>query len=334
MGATNRVIVVCGESALRAIRCHRRRYARLDWDPLSAAEQRRLLAAGIPNAGHIDWDALAIAGVWSEGEPLHVLAGDEHRTHGYDPLVCHSTRVDLPKGSIMRVGANVYATSPALTSAQLGTCRSYGWLRGLLEELTGAISLSEIDGAALPCEPILSPKELQAQLGRLSKISGVKRARDVAKYVLGSARSPMEAIMYGVFTTPMSKGGLGCLNGEPNQRVALTARAEAVARMPYVICDLLYKNAGKTLEYNGVYHATDDARKHDERRTAGLAAMGIGTIPINNEILANQDALTGIAQVIWRSEGRQFRIRVRDYWQKQRRLLNELRSWCNLPPIR
>lgn len=325
-------LVICGESALAAIRCHRRRYARLNWDPLPAAELRHVLAACAPSVNTIDWDALAISGVWEEGAKLHVLTSRSCRWRAADNLVIHSAGQTLPSGSIMRISRGIYVTSPLLTCIMLANSLSYGRLRGLLEEMAGCISLTEGESYCAS-EAALAAAELRASISRYRGLNGQRAVADCARYVIGGARSPMEAIMYGMFSSPLNRGGFACSDGEPNVKVSFNRDAVLVSNIPYAICDLLFRKAGITLEYNGAYHASDDARKHDERRTAGLAAMGIATVPINDGMLANLDALTAIAKLLYKKSGRRFRVRQQDYGKLQPKLLNGLRSWYSLDPV-
>lgn len=339
-------IVLCGDSAIHAIRCHRYRYGRLNWRSLGAVEQRRALAASIPNLRNIDWVDLSANGAWHEPEDdddpfLHVLVGcaNNVRTCGY--IDCTTFTKKLPPNSLLEISPGLYSVSPQLALVQYAKNHTPGEVRGLAEELTGRFALpygsgalSDLDALGYAqCDPAISVVELQKWLKRTKGIDGIQTARTATKYVLGNARSPMEAIMYGIFCSPMHAGGFACANGEPNARIEFSHAAIEASQMPYAVADLYFRKAKIALEYNGEYHSMESSRRHDERRTAGLKAMGIDVVPLNDQQLCNLGALESIARTIYKAEGRRFRYQIIGYRSLQETYLSELRAWAGLGPV-
>lgn len=332
-------LVLCADSAIFALRCHRSRNGRINWRPLGAVEQRRALAACVPNMRDIDWDALAAEGVWragdgSEESALHVLVSDPAHRRSRGRVVTHLFSGKLPPDSIREVAPGIYAASPQVSVITYARTHSYGETRGFIEELAGRFTLpcgNEADPTQCrSSEPVVTVQELRRWLRKAPESAGQLTALRAAKYALGEARSVMEAIMYGMFASPMAAGGFACTNCKPNERVAFNHDAITASQMPYAICDLLYPKAHITLEYNGEYHDAASARRHDECRSAGLKAMGIDTIALNDEQMRNLSALEAIARTIYRAEGRRFRYRVEGYRKRQIQLLNGLRAWAGL----
>lgn len=288
----------------------------------------------MPNEDSLDWDGLAVAGAWGEGEPLHVLVSDRKRRRTRDDLVTHVHSGKLPPSALMEIENGLYVTSPQLTVTDYARGHSFGQTLGFIEELTGRISIPDPGtDAAVECEPAIKLSVLRRWLTNNASVPGAAAARTAAQYALGNARSVMEVIMYGMFSSPMARGGFACKGGLPNHRVVFGHDAVTASQMPYADCDLYFPKARIDLEYNGEVHSDNASRKHDERRAAGLKAMGVAQLSINDEQLANVQTLEAIARTIYREEGRRFRYQINEYRSRQLELLHELRTWAGLEPV-
>ena len=345
-------IVVTHSTALYAIRCARRRYACLPWEQLSRSQQQRALASCAPNESDLDLDDLERLGVWSpELGCLDILVASSSAQRKSSLLRPHVFSNPLPSNSLLRVSGDVYCVSPALAAIQFASDHSWQETLALLYELCGTFSLSD----ALPSqadaslenplswiddshrsyyssEPVLAVRQLNRYIAYAKGIWGLADAQTAAKYALDGAASPMECIMAAMFHTPMRMGGFGIDGMQLNYRIEFSQSAVLASGMPYAILDAYLEAAKATLEYNGHNHDAQLSRIHDEKRTAGLQAMGIATIPINDEQIKNLDALESIAATLYKAMGKRFRYRVTGYRSRQIELLNSLRVQMGLKP--
>lgn len=117
-----------------------------------------------------------------------------------------------------------------------------------------------------------------------------------------------------------------------NYEIPFDRTAVDASDMTHAICDAFIPSAKVTLEYNGSYHDEPNARIHDERRSLGLAALGIATLPLNHDTLQNVDALEAVARVIYERKGERYRDRTKKSAVKRVELLNGLRTAFGLKP--
>ena len=135
--------VISHFSALRAIRRARRAYSALPWDSIDGGQQAQALAGCIPNNDAVDFSALSILDAWNEddSEPLDLLISNEDNRRPDKRLRQHILSAALPKSAIMRIEADIYATSPAMTAMLCSKNESVAKTLMLLMELLGAYSL-------------------------------------------------------------------------------------------------------------------------------------------------------------------------------------------------
>lgn len=376
-------IVISHDTALRAVRTSRRRYASLAWEPVDRASQQRVLDACVPNACALDLKELERLGVWSPDQgPLDVLVSSTCARRPCGGAVRpHLDSHALPANSLLSVAKGVYAVSPALAVVQYAEDHAWQEVLGLTMELCGTFSLPDEPpdcrpvgwgssdpeihsghedgdfgagagslgwrsdaagtsgaggerpaGGYVASEPVLTTRQLKRYLSYAKDIRGLPCARRAAEFALDRAASPMEAIMAVMFHAPMSAGGFNIKDMQLNRRMEFSHDAVLASGMPYAVLDAYIAAADAALEYNGHYHDAPSSRVHDEKRTCGLAAMGILTIPVNDEQLRNIDALEAIARILYRRMGKRFRYSTEGYYNKQTEFLNHLRRQMGLKP--
>ena len=325
-------LIVSHSSALGAIRYARSRYGSLCWDGLTRSQQRGVLEGCVPHEADLDPEDLERRGIpAAEGRgPVEVLVGSAGARRPGPGLVPHVISRPLPSNSLLRMGPGLYCCSPALAIAQFGEVHRWPEVLALCMELCGGFTLS--GGGYLPCDPAVSAQQLVRYLAYAKQIRGLPEARKAARYALDGAASPMEAIVGALYHVPLALGGFGLDELLLNHRMDFSRDAALVSGMPYAVLDAYLPAAQTTLEYNGHDHDTPASRRHDERRTAGLLAMGIQTIPINDEQLRNPDALEAIAKTLYRRMGKRLRYTSSGYRPRQIELLNALRTSMGLAP--
>lgn len=243
--------VISHLSALRAIRRARRAYSALPWDAIDDEQQTQALGGCVPNKDAIDFAALAILGAWSEDDSecldLFVAGGNNRRPDGR--LLQHTITAPLPQGAIMRIEADIYATSPAMTAMLCSKNESVAKTLMLLMELLGTYSLppeatypiayddtwpkansfeamddldcqgdqptpekpaeTRYEQAHYRCEPATTIEELEA-VARFAKSSSYASFRTAVKLARAGSASPAESLMFAVLGAPMRFGGFGC----------------------------------------------------------------------------------------------------------------------------
>lgn len=243
--------VISHLSALRAIRRARRAYSALPWDAIDDEQQTQALGGCVPNKDAIDFAALAILGAWSEDDSecldLFVAGGNNRRPDGR--LLQHTITAPLPQGAIMRIEADIYATSPAMTAMLCSKNESVAKTLMLLMELLGTYSLppeatypiayddiwpksdgyattgdldcrgdqsateqqneTRYEQAHYKCEPATTIEELEA-VARFAKSSSYASFRTAVKLARAGSASPAESLMFAVLGAPMRFGGFGC----------------------------------------------------------------------------------------------------------------------------
>lgn len=301
------VIVVSHESALRGIRFARCRYDLLPWSPLTAPEQRDALTRARVGTTAVDRDELARLGFcsWDGSDDVCLLAYGKNARRQYAGIQVHSTRIDVSSGLFLKATPNVVLPAPELCFIQCCEKLSFAGALALGLELCGTFSMSEAlegeraadddDPGYHECEAAMTVRSLTKAIAQLPNMNGVRTASKVACCLLDNARSPMEAIVAGIFHPSFLRGGFGIKDMLLNYQIPFDRAAEDVSDMTHAICDAYIPSAKVTLEYNGSYHDEPNARIHDERRSLGLTALGITTLPLNHDTLQNVDALEAVA---------------------------------------
>lgn len=350
-------IIICDASAFRALRCERRRYQSLGWTPLSSREIQLAVSCSSANANYIDYELLEQLGVWSPGEKLHLLVNSQSKRRHTGPVSMHVLSKPLPIGSLCNIAPRIDILSPVMIAAQYASCHSFGETYAFFEELCSEITFAEPGykdwladsdsddisseelitasntSISIPkpryfkCEATLASNELNNRIKRINWCPGLIQSRSIAPYVLGKARSPMEIMMFGMFCLPMSRGGFACKGGISNHRIDFNEEAITVSGMPYAIGDLVFPASSEILEYKGNPHDSKESRIKDEKREAGLSAMGFRVTSINNEQIKDAAVLEAIAKRLYRQSGLRFRYYIDAYRTKQYQLLRELTTW-------
>ena len=330
-------VVLSHGSALHGIRHARTRQGLVPWRRLDAAEQRGVMHRATASIRNIDVGDLVRHGFWDEGEPFAVLVAKPARRRANTQVHAHLRSKRLRAGSLMEVASNLYCCSPEMVASQLAASSATpASVASVITELCSGFTMADYDialddsaGTVLPdhlqrgyreAEPATNLKEIARWMPHKG---GNRHARMVAqalRIATEGCRSPMEAITAMLFSSP----GIAPLL--VNHRVDFNEKARRASGMPYAVCDAYLPAAHLSLEYNGSDHDQHYQRIHDERRTAGLQAMGISVIPLNDRQLRDIDALEAIAQTVYARSGRQYRNRVRGYGVKQVELLNALRA--------
>ena len=341
-------VVLSHTTALRGLRHARTNQGIIPWNRLSQNEQRYVMQRATGTKSKIDVGALVRQGFWEQDKPFDIVVGHQTARGTSPQFKCRVYSTPLPEYSLLHVDAGIYCCSPELVTQQL---IELGYdevkIAVLISEFCGGFSMSKTDRLHPDLEgdltvsqaPVHGYREAEAATSIkgiesiLRPLGSGKTARILKKALqisVEGSRSPMEAIAGMMFHTPAQYGGFGIRQLMMNYRIDFNHEGQRASNLPYAVCDIYIPAAHVTLEYNGSVHDDHYQRIHDERRTAGLQAMGITTIPLNDYQLRNIEALDAIARTIYRLAGKRFQIRVKGYAVKQINLLNALRTGYHL----
>ena len=336
-------IIVSHITALHAIRRTRHAYSHLPWEPLSYAEQKKVLNQAAANVASMDFDRLERFGIIETADEAAVdlLVGKPSNRRSNKRCICHLLTKPLPSGSILKIAKGIYCVSPGLAAAQCSRDSSLPLTLMLLLELLGTYSMyrssdeSESSEATFGCEPATTLAALSA-LSKWATSSKDATFRTAVSFATEGSASPIESLVYAMLGLPMRHGGFGCANLPKggmllNHRIDFDAAARQMSsQMPYAICDCYIPSAKIDLEYNGFYHEQQNARIHDGNRNNGLKAMGITVLVVNKEQAQDLDALEAMAQLAYKNAGKRFRYRANGYRTLQTVLLSGLRHAIDL----
>lgn len=338
-------IVIRGQTALRATRWERRVHGCLTWDAVDADEQERVFRQATCLASFIDFEELERLGILQDDEVLEIAVSPGAKRNS---CACVSVRhiTHLGHDAIMRIRANIYILSPVALVLDLAREHTLSEMLALIEELTGNWSLPErnseddkedpdIDFIDKQCgyyesEPATTIDDLTEYHSQSARAAGRKAAQTAIMYATGSSRSPMEAIVYAMFSLPHMLGGLNCGPIKPNFKIAMQGNAGKLSGLPYVVADAYLPNFNSILEYNGSYHDESSVRRRDEARTLGLMCIGIDVYRLNDLQLNDSGDLESVARIIYRRNGLTYRPRAKQYDKRLPLLLKELRRALGL----
>lgn len=351
-------LIFTGPSALRMLRAQRRKTGFLSWKSIELDEQNRLLrtcAPGVPS--FVLADLVRMGAVDAErDDAVHVLVGSAANRRKGAWLAPHVCSISLPQGAIAQVEPGVFTLTPQALcldiAHRVGPVQAYA----VALELCSKISLSDHSEWLPPyrnvvvtglekdkdqiksvgyfeVEPVMTPQDL---LSYLRCVPSDPRARQLAalcRQLVCDLRSPMECIMIGMFTLPFRMGGFNCGPFCCDFKIEFGDRAQAIAGMPYAVCDAYQEKAKIDLEYNGdAGHEQLASRIHDEKRNTALASMGIEVLVVNKETLCDLQAMEAIAWRIHQRMNGQYRNRVKAQRTRQKALLMSLRASFGLLP--
>lgn len=149
--------------------------------------------------------------------PLDVVVGDRTRSHS-GTLHTIVLAGEMPPGSFVRAGQELYACAPELCFALLGRGGQMLPLARLGLELCGTYSLMPDQSGRFCTGPALTDKRrLSAFLDLMDHRHGLSVARRALRLVADGSGSPRETSIYLALTAPVRMGGYG-LWSIPNQQ--------------------------------------------------------------------------------------------------------------------
>lgn len=191
---------------------------------------------------------------------------------------CHSCSGAIPGDAVVRVGQNLYVTSPELTFVQLGQQLTTPELAQYAMELCGGYALAPWTAAGfLPRTPLSNMKRLNNFINENKSIRGGTQAREALHLAAAGSASPAETRLFLLLTLPRSLFGYGLVRPALNARLDIFPEAQRRLGVEYLVPDLLFPAHKQIVEYDSQqFHNEASKLDSDDDRREILASMGYG----------------------------------------------------------
>lgn len=300
--------------------------------------------------------------------PLHILVTDRARRHQMTAYAQHLWSDRLPPQAFVEIGAYHMVTSPLFTLLMMAPRLSHAHLAMLMYELCGTFSAiklkpehraqlqSMIDAGTLPIgdswrpvldqngkltdlwqrNPLVTLDELRAFAEETAGMRGHKAFARAAKAVLGITASPFEAQTVMLLGACRRQGGEGFGPMALNEILRYDASARSLTSQDYCRPDILFPedshHGAFAIECQGaVVHGNDGATEKDADRVTALQSMGIPTILLTYEQIANERRYHQFVRLVAKHLGIAYREKTPALMERERDLRrNVLIDWTTL----
>ena len=200
-----KVVCACGASALELYRSSKRLIPTLLDKPRTgqvtglSVPPRQLLA-----------DDMTVHGIVSK--PYHVLVDGNRGYNQRQDIQVTACYRPLPPRSLIKIDRSFWTVSPELSFIQIAGDNTWSNfdIISLGYELCGTYVLDDSwDGLTCTEKPLTSTEKIGRLTDSIHRVTGIKRARNLLKYVNGLSNSPMETVLAMLVSLPTTMGGLG-----------------------------------------------------------------------------------------------------------------------------
>lgn len=241
-------------------------------------------------------------------KPCHLLsASPDSRTRSKRAQNRIAKASDIPPGSFVEIGKDLYVCSPELCFCRLASLLNQTELVKIGFELSGFYRKTA-DGGTVESIPLTKRSRL-AEFSKKYSGNGCDRARKAAMLVLDSSASPMETHLALMLTLVKSAGGFGLPRPHLNYKVSKgrTSHHSVYGRTFY--CDLYWPESQVAIEYDSdLFHTAAEKIEHDARRRNALASLGITVITATRNQVNNIDGLNQLASQTAKQLGVRLRL--------------------------
>lgn len=255
--------------------------------------------------------------------PLHSLVSDVNHADNRPGLLATHPWNDLQGADLFfKVSQGLYVCPPELVFLQLASLLVMEKQIKLGFELCGCYRFGP-EGVEYNCDPLTSRREIQRSLNRRSRVVGLQNARRALEYVRDGSNSPRETALAMLLGLPYRLGGASFGMPLMNHPIELSDESRRLANQRICKCDLYYPKSRLDLEYESYeYHSGPLKMEHDSMRRDALALMGVTVLTVTNMQIIDQGKLNVLVQLVSKITGKRFRPQCREYYLKQRRLMN------------
>lgn len=158
--------------------------------------------------------------------------------------------------------------------------------------------------------PVTTPRKIIRYADAATSLKGVKLARQAAKHLQGSYRSPAELHLGQLLETPYSLGGKTLVGIAPNSPVVTSEGTK--------YCDLYWPKQNVDAEYDSsLVHVNDWRKARDAERYNAIMASEVDVMIFTKDSLYKLDRFNAEAGKLAAKLGKRIRPRLSDYKQRQ-----------------
>ena len=239
----------------------------------------------------------------------------------------HSQRAKLPPHALYPLDGGVHVVSPELCLLQLCQSKSLFEMLEIGMEFCGTYALRPGAGEG---ETSMAPRvhtltranQLRRRFESWRGLHGIELARKMSHYLVDNSASPMETKLYLLLCLPQSLGGYHFSKPELNPEIPLGPDGQEILRQAKVKPDMLWRQKGLVVEYDGEYHNDPNQALKDEMRRAVMTSMGLTVRIVKKQQLYNPLAFDSTTKAIAKLLGK----RLRPLTPQQRHAREELRE--------
>lgn len=202
--------------------------------------------------------------------------------------------------------------------------------------------------------PLLTKDNLDEFVCRATGMRGTRTLAQAADLAHAGTASPLEAQAAVLLSAPQRKGGEGLVAPRCNHPVRLDYHASVLAGQRICYCDLFYsqpsldaiqqggadrnaplqrKRSKRAVDvecHSTIWHAHPEKSVSDIKRVNGLEAMGVRTLLLTRDVLANSYKMHEFTQEIWDEMGLRRKRHSKELTRRRDRLRQEvLVRWEN-----
>ena len=307
-----KVVCTCGASALELYRSSKRLIPTLLDKPRTgqvtglSVPPRQLLA-----------DDMTVHGIVSK--PYHVLVDGNRGYNQRQDIQVTACYRPLPPRSLIKIDRSFWTVSPELSFIQIAGDNTWSNfdIISLGYELCGTYVLDDSwDGLTCTEKPLTSTEKIGRLTDSIHRVTGIKRARNLLKYVNGLSNSPMETVLAMLVSLPTTMGGLGLGPISMNHPVATPVGRRRV--------DIGFTRQRVGLEYQGKEFHSIEAAGRDARRQNKIVGSGFTILNVWYEDLVDEHLFQQFTDDLFRALGSRKRIRTSGFHTLQKILRMQL----------
>ena len=184
--------------------------------------------------------------------PMHVLVGQEKQRRNSKACQSHIVSRRLPRGSLYKIAAHVYVTSPELTIMQVMHDMEIVELMKLVCEFCGTYRILPRGRGSLydDVKPLTSLSELAAFGKRFGAASYEKHLEKAVRHSFDGSGSSMETKLALLLTLPRYMGGYALPRPELNVSMPIPPAFRWQVGKSSFRCDLYWRSEGIAIEYD------------------------------------------------------------------------------------
>jgi hypothetical protein len=162
-------------------------------------------------------------------------------------------------------------------------------------ELCGCYSLHP-NAKGDPSErvPVSSPKQIEEFIDNVSGISGVRKLRNISRWILPNSRSPKESQLAIAAILPRERGGFGMPYPVLNPVIDVAPNIIPVLGSPKIIPDMFWKDQDIVFEYDSDFAHDESTADHDARKRSAYQIMGLDLVSLTPDQLNDRAAFENI----------------------------------------